>query len=90
MRTELALAILSLVLSLATFGLMLTLLYREKHDYAMRSDLNKLNDHVTGELGRLQYSLSQLYRYTEAVDAHTGANGHQVLRRRVPRDHPEA
>jgi hypothetical protein len=87
---ELALAILSLAISIATFGLILALLFREKRDYAMRGDLNKLNDHVTSELGRLQYSLSQLYRYTEAVDAQSGGRGYQVLRRRVRRDHPEA
>lgn len=90
MSAELALSILSLALSMGTFGLVLSLLYREKRDYAMRGDLTKLNDHVTEELGRLQYSLSKLYRYVEAVDAHTGANGHRVLSRNLRRNHPEA
>jgi hypothetical protein len=30
-------------------------------------------------VGRLQYSISQTYRYVEAVDANTGADGYKVL-----------
>lgn len=75
--------IVCMALSIATFGLVLTLLYREERGYADKGDLAKLSDHVASELGRLQASQSQLYRYVEAVDAHTGANGHRVLRKPV-------
>lgn len=86
MGAELALSILAFFTSLVTLGIVLTLLGRKQLDYASRRDVEKLNEHATTELGRLQYSLSQLYRYVEAVDAHTGANGHKVLGRHVPGD----
>lgn len=85
-----AVVVLSLVLSIATFGIVLTILFRDKRSYASRGDLNRLSDHVTAELGRLQHSQSQLYRYTEAVDAQSGGHAYQVLRRRVRRDNSQA
>jgi len=83
---ELALTIVGFSVSVATLGIVLTLLGRKQLDYASRRDLQKLNDHLTSELGRLQYSFSQLYRYVEAVDDHTGARGYLVFRRDVQRD----
>lgn len=90
MSAELALSIMSLVLSVGTMGIILALLSRSELDYASRRDLRKLNDHLTDELGRLQYSQSQLWRYAEAVDDHTGGNGHRVLSEPVPGDHAKA
>lgn len=81
-----AFSILAITVSLCTFGLVLTLLFRKDLDYATVRELRKLNEYVVDENGRLAYRLSQLYRYVEAVDAHTGANGYKVLGQNVRRD----
>ena len=90
MTAELVMSLLALVASITAIGLFVTLLSRGDLDYASRRDLRKLNDHVTRELGRLQYSVSQLYRYVEAVDDHTGARGYLVFSRQVHGDDTEA
>lgn len=90
MSAELALSILSLVLALATLGIVLTLLGRKELDYATRREHLKLDKRVTEEFGRLQYSLSLLYRYVEVVDDHTGAGGYRVLSKRMSRDNTKA
>lgn len=79
-----------MVFSIGTFATLLTLLSRKELDYATRREHGKLDERVTNELGRLQYSLSSLYRYVEAVDAHTGANGYKVLGRLVRRNDTSA
>lgn len=90
MTAELVLSILALVTSFVTLGIVLTLLGRKQLDYATRREHGKLDERVTHELGRLQYSLSQLYRYVEAVDDHTGARGYLVFGKRVSRDDTKA
>lgn len=90
MGAELALSLIAMVFSIGTFAVLLTLLGRKDLDYASRREHGKLDQRVTDELGRLQYSLSSLYRYVEAVDAHTGANGYKVLSRGLPRDDASA
>lgn len=90
MSAELALSVLGFLVSLVTLGIVLTLLGRKQLDYASRRDLQKLNDHLTTELGRWQYSFSQLYRYVEAVDDHTGAKGYLVFRKGMHRDDTSA
>lgn len=90
MGAELALSLIAVVFSIGTFAVLLTLLGRKDLDYASRREHGKLDQRVTQELDRLQYSLSQLYRYVEAVDDHTGARGYRVLGRHVPRDDTKA
>lgn len=90
MTAELALALIALVFSGATFVLLLTLLGRKQLDYATRRDMERLDSRVTNEFGRLQHSLSKLYRYVEAVDEHTGARGYLVLGKPVPGDNTPA
>jgi hypothetical protein len=83
---ELALAVVSLVVSVACLITLLTLLVRKRLDYPTLAEHDELEAHVTDELARMQRSLSQLYRYVEAVDDHTGARGYRVLGRPVPAD----
>lgn len=86
MSAELAFSLIAVVFSIGTFATLLTLLSRKELDYATRREHLKLDERMTTEFGRLQYSLSTLYRYVEAVDDHTGAKGYRVLGKHVPRD----
>lgn len=90
MSAELAFSLIAMVFSIGTFATLLTLLSRKELDYATRREHLKLDERLTRELGRLQYGLSTLYRYVEAVDDHTGAKGYRVLGRHVPRDDAKA
>lgn len=83
-------SLIAMSLSALSLLVIMAILYRNEKDYASRRDLEKLRDHVTTEVGRLQYSISQIYRYVEAVDAHTGANGHKVLSQAVRGDNSSA
>jgi hypothetical protein len=87
---EMAIALLAIVVSLCCFALLLTLLFRKDLDYATVRELRKLNEYVVAENGRLSYRLSQLYRYVEAVDEHTGARGYLVLGKGVRADDTQA
>lgn len=74
------LAGLAFLVSGATFVLVLVLLGRKDFAYATRRDVDGLADRVAV----VERGQRQLYRYTEAIDEHTGANGHRVLSSIVP------
>lgn len=90
MSAELAFSLIAMVFGIGTFIMLLTLLSRKELDYATHREHLELDERMTTELGRLQYSLSALYRYVEAVDDHTGAKGYRVLGRHMPRDDAKA
>jgi len=69
----------SMFVSGMTFVVVLVLLGRKDFQYATKGDLDEVRN-LLAIIGRNQ---SRLYRYLEAIDAHLGANGHQVLGRWV-------
>jgi len=82
----LAISVIAMVVALATFGAMLVLLGGKEDRFVTWRQMHKLVE----RLARVEKGNVALYRYVEAVDEATGADGHKVLAGPMPRNHSQA